>query len=65
MFAKRLFHISKHAGCAGIFSPDEADLTKAYFVYVEEKRQSLAEKGRCSQRVERCETASIKKTTPR
>jgi len=34
---KSLFNISKYAGCVRIFSPDEGDLRKAYFVYVEEK----------------------------
>jgi len=35
------------------FSPDEGGLTKAYFVYVGEKRQSMVEKDWCSQRIER------------
>ncbi len=50
---KSLFNISKYAGCAWIFSPDEGDLTRAYFVYVEENRRSMAEKDECRQRVER------------
>ncbi len=55
---KSLFHISQYAGCARIFLPGEDALTMAYFVYSEEKRQSMAEKGGCRRRVERYETGS-------
>jgi len=47
-----LFHISKYLDVLA-FSPDDGDLMKAYFVYAEERRRSMAEKDGEGQRVER------------
>ncbi len=41
------------------FRPDDGALTMAYFVYAEEKRRCMTEKGGCRRRVERCETGSM------